>query len=149
MPTQIPCPGCQKALRVPDEAMGKSLLCPVCGLTFTPSSPPGGESPPSPRTHPEAGTGAIAGKPTLARMPAAGGRRFDPDEEDEALRKPPKKSSSGLPLVLLLVGGGLVLVLGLGLLVIGGLLFSWVGMRSKAVQNARVEEQMAAQDQEA
>src|SRR6266568_8453693 len=100
MPTPISCPGCQKALRVPDEALGKSILCPVCGMTFTPSRPPGGESTPSPRTHPEPEKMAIADKPILSRMPAAGDRRFDPDEGDQALRRPPKTSSSGLLLIM-------------------------------------------------
>jgi hypothetical protein len=145
MPTSISCPGCQKALRVPDEALGKSILCPVCGMTFTPSTSPAGEAPPSPRTHPEPEKMAIAGKPALPRMPAAGARRFDPDDEDEALRRPAKKSSSGLLLILLLVGGGLLLVLGLGVLVIGGLLFSWVGMRKASAQ----QEAMAVRDEQA
>lgn len=119
-------------------------------MTFTPSSAPAGELTASPRAHPESDQGAIARKPGLSGMPsAADARRFDPDEEDEPLRRPAKKSSSGLLLILFLVGGGLLLVLGLGVLVIGGLLFSWVGMRSASAQNARLDEQMAAEDRQA
>jgi WD40 repeat protein len=118
-------------------------------MTFTPSNPPAGDSPPSPRTHPESDKGAIADKPGLSRMSAAGERRFDPDQEHDALRTSPKKSSSGLVPVLFLVGGGLLLVLGLGVLVIGGLLFSWVGMRKAATaQQMRAQEEMVAQDQQ-
>ena len=149
MPTQFSCPGCQKLLRVADEAVGTSLLCPVCGVTFTPSNLPGAETPPSPRTNPEADKAAIAGKPGLSRLSAAGNRRFDPDEEDQEFHRPPKQSSGGL-LVLFLVGGGLLLFLGLGVLVVGGMLFSWVGMRkTAAVQQMRAQEELVAQDQQA
>jgi WD40 repeat protein len=151
MPTSISCPGCQKALRVPDQASGKSILCPVCGMTFTPSSPPVSEATLSPRTHSEPDQGAIAGKPALSRMPSADARRFDPDEEDEPLRRPAKKSSSGLLLVLLLVGGGLLLVLGLVVVIFGGMAFFWMSARSSALsaQATAVDEQMVAEDQQA
>lgn len=45
MPLTIPCPQCQRALNVPDEAVGQMVRCPACRNTFvlerpTPSAPP-------------------------------------------------------------------------------------------------------------
>ena len=51
MPIQISCPACGRALRVPDELIGKPVKCPSCYQQFTgsvdtrpPAAPDGGES---------------------------------------------------------------------------------------------------------
>jgi predicted Zn finger-like uncharacterized protein len=51
MPIQINCPSCNRALRVPDELLGKNVKCPTCGTTFTasaegPAPAPVAEQPP-------------------------------------------------------------------------------------------------------
>jgi len=44
MQNTIPCPNCQRELRVPDQLIGKLVKCPACSTTFTASlsepSPP-------------------------------------------------------------------------------------------------------------
>jgi len=44
MQNTIPCPSCQRELRVPDQLIGKLVKCPACSTTFTASlsepSPP-------------------------------------------------------------------------------------------------------------
>jgi hypothetical protein len=42
----VPCPSCNRELRVPDQLLGKLVKCPACSTTFaanlSPPSPPGG-----------------------------------------------------------------------------------------------------------
>ncbi len=44
MQNTIPCPSCQRELRVPEQLIGKLVKCPACATTFTASlsepSPP-------------------------------------------------------------------------------------------------------------
>lgn len=63
MPIEFPCPGCQKTLRVPDDAAGKSAKCPQCGaVALVPmSGSTVGAVPPPP------------GAPNLGGNPFAGG----------------------------------------------------------------------------
>src|SRR4029077_15339347 len=37
MQNTIPCPSCQRELRVPDQLIGKLVKCPACSTTFTAS----------------------------------------------------------------------------------------------------------------
>jgi len=51
MQNTIPCPSCQRELRVPDQLLGKLVKCPACSTTFTatlspPVSPTGGDAKP-------------------------------------------------------------------------------------------------------
>lgn len=45
MPLLLKCPSCERALRVPDELLGKKVKCPSCGTTFEAEPPP--SEPPS------------------------------------------------------------------------------------------------------
>lgn len=46
------CPSCSRALRVPDDLLGKNVKCPTCGTTFLAAAesapPPAEEEPPAP-----------------------------------------------------------------------------------------------------
>jgi predicted Zn finger-like uncharacterized protein len=64
MPTQINCPSCSRALRVPDDLLGKNVKCPTCGTTFV----AGAEAPPEEEPAPQ--------RPARAPAPP-------PDEDDE------------------------------------------------------------------
>jgi hypothetical protein len=51
MQNTVPCPSCNRELRVPDQLLGKLVKCPACSTTFTanlsqPSSPTGQEANP-------------------------------------------------------------------------------------------------------
>src|SRR5205823_6394324 len=48
MPSTINCPSCSRALRVPDELLGKNVKCPTYGTTFSASADaePPAEAPP-------------------------------------------------------------------------------------------------------
>src|SRR5260370_7054686 len=35
MQNTVPCPSCQRELRVPDQLLGKLVKCPACSTTFT------------------------------------------------------------------------------------------------------------------
>jgi len=67
MTIRFRCAECRRKLKVPDEALGKKVQCPVCGARFIgrtePSPPPVNESPPD-HAHAEAA-------PVAAREPAA------------------------------------------------------------------------------
>lgn len=60
MPIQINCPSCNRALRVPDELLGKNVKCPTCGTTFTASAEP---SPPDEEPAPRSSARAPAPPP--------------------------------------------------------------------------------------
>ncbi len=53
MQNTVPCPKCNRELRVPDQLLGKLVKCPACSTTFTaslapPLTPPADEANPDP-----------------------------------------------------------------------------------------------------
>jgi predicted Zn finger-like uncharacterized protein len=97
MPIQINCPSCSRALRVPDELLGKDVKCPTCGTTFTASA----EGPaPAP----------VAEQPL---SPPPGRRPAPPDEYDEGPPETERRRSPRRREYLQPHRGAAVLVLGI------------------------------------
>jgi hypothetical protein len=76
MPVVIVCPKCQRKVRVPSKALGKTVRCPVCGDTFEartdePTPPP--VAPPEVEEAPEAPPAASSEPPA----PKSDGRRVE------------------------------------------------------------------------
>jgi hypothetical protein len=69
MPEVFNCPRCDRKLRVPEELLGKSVKCPTCGETWTPTVAAAGGTAPRPA---EAEGEIAAGESTLQRPPARG-----------------------------------------------------------------------------
>jgi predicted Zn finger-like uncharacterized protein len=101
MPITTSCPSCSRALRVPDDLLGKNVKCPTCGTTFLAAGesapPPAEEEPPA---------------PAPARRPAP------PDDYDDGPaaeeRRPARRRSSLQP-----HRGQIILILGILALVTG------------------------------
>lgn len=105
MTLSVKCPGCQKALQVPDSAAGKAVKCPLCGQLFkvpgvaaapvaAPAPPP---APPAPRPPAPQPTKI----PDMAPEPPRAARRVPPPppEEDELeLEEPSAPASSFEPI---------------------------------------------------
>jgi hypothetical protein len=86
MPELIPCPQCQRKLKVEDALLGQAVQCPACGTQFA-AEPPVGRPPPRPEPPPPAGGvwdqpgGEPAGRPgryddDYGRPPPPGGRPY-------------------------------------------------------------------------
>ncbi len=138
MPIQINCPSCGRALRLPDELMGKSVRCPGCSTTFL----AGGDEP-APRPQPRVEDEREAPRRPFRRdegydeEPRPSRRSRRDREEDDYDDRPPRRErdrdfrSGGPPgtppgkaqavAILTLVGGivaalgGLVYAVGSGL----------------------------------
>jgi predicted Zn finger-like uncharacterized protein len=91
MPVRISCPSCNKALRVPDDSLGRKVRCPACSTAFTAEAPPeeetegiqtaptSGAAAPEPGSDEEENEGVQQGPvPRRKRPPAA-----EEEEEDE------------------------------------------------------------------
>jgi hypothetical protein len=95
MPTQVRCPFCDRALRVPDELLGRLVKCPGCATTFTaesekprPPAPEREEEGPEPEA-PARRRDAIRGREDF---PGPGATRPERDwEEDEGPRPRPRR----------------------------------------------------------
>jgi hypothetical protein len=60
MAVTLECPSCGRALRVPNELLGKAVCCPECRTTFTgPPEPAAPAPPPEPAASPAPGVGPL------------------------------------------------------------------------------------------
>ena len=97
MPTQINCPSCSRALRVPDELLGKNVKCPTCSTTFEASAEGPPPAPPEEEELPVA---------PPARRPAPPDDYDEPQEEE---RRPRRRRREHLEPH----RGGMIMVLGI------------------------------------
>ena len=81
MPQVVKCSECQRALRVPDEFLGRRVRCPSCGTEFTATAPDAAEDEDSPGIVPEAPPPKREERESRRRRP--GRRRHEDDAEDE------------------------------------------------------------------
>ena len=74
MPVRISCPSCNKALRVPDDSLGRKVRCPACSTAFT-AEAPSEEETEGIQTAPTSDSGAAASETD--------------EEESDAIQKEP------------------------------------------------------------
>jgi predicted Zn finger-like uncharacterized protein len=138
MPEQIKCPQCERALRVPENLLGKKVKCPTCAATFTATiaseTPPRAESPAQ-----EEETFQVAGEPAPPAKgedaaPTQRRRRSESVDDDEEENEPEEEEYDERPRRRRKRGrqaphrGTLILVLGILSLVVCGLLgpVAWI-----------------------
>jgi predicted Zn finger-like uncharacterized protein len=108
MPVRISCPACNKALRVPDDSLGRKVRCPACTTAFTaeaPAPPPEEEgeaiqtAPSSTRAAPQPGPGEEEDEgiqtgpvPKRKRRPAQDEEQEDEDAPRRGRRRGPSDS---------------------------------------------------------
>jgi predicted Zn finger-like uncharacterized protein len=121
MQNTVPCPSCNRELRVPDQLLGKLVKCPACSTTFTanltpPVSSMGQEASPNPYPPDRQ-------PPPLEDVP----EDMDNVEEDENYEPRPKRSRRRRRFYVE-HRGGLVLTLGILSLVVCGFLgpVAWI-----------------------
>ncbi len=118
MQTTIPCPSCQRELRLPEYLLGKLVKCPVCGMTFTASL-----EPPAVIREPIQPAGRSNPSPTLEDYPEESPDWNQEDYEDRPPRRRPRRTRYFTP-----HRGGAILTLGILSIVICGLLgpIAWI-----------------------
>ncbi|HJZ53594.1 MAG TPA: hypothetical protein VKE74_01465, partial [Gemmataceae bacterium] len=106
MPLRLTCPGCQRVVSVPDDAVGKTLTCPGCRTPFV-----------VPAVEPEPGVLQAGDEPRPSRDEEEDDRprkrAVRDDEDDRPRRKPKKKTRAkcGPPWGLIAgIGGGLLAI---------------------------------------
>lgn len=134
MSTLVICPECQRKLRVPESAAGKSMRCPGCKAVL-----PGSKKTSTEETE-ETSAKAVQRETREAASARPSPRKsvrkteaFD-DEEDRPRRKR-TRTRQGMPagLIYALIGGGGLLIL---LLVIGGIALRLFSGRDKTIPDA-------------
>ena len=89
---EIPCPNCEKTLKVPDSVFGKKIKCKYCGEPFVAADPDADEKPRKAAVKPSKPGGAVAKKkeePKPEEKPAAPAPyKFQDDDEDAMGAKP-------------------------------------------------------------
>ena len=81
MPFKVSCPGCRKALQVPDEVAGKRAKCPACGQAFVVPRPPAASAPAESKT-------SWFDEAMNDPFPAAAKPAANPDRQDAASQPP-------------------------------------------------------------
>ena len=90
---EIPCPNCEKTLKVPDSVFGKKIKCKYCGEPFVADDPDADEAPRKAAVKPSKPGGAVAKpkkeEPKPEEKPAAPAPyKFQDDDEDAMGAKP-------------------------------------------------------------
>jgi len=95
MPTvEIPCPNCEKALKVPESVFGKKIKCKDCGHAFVVRDPsaPKSSGPTKPGGPSKPGGASVKAKkeeePKEEQKPAASTYKFEDDEDEGAKPNP-------------------------------------------------------------
>jgi predicted Zn finger-like uncharacterized protein len=107
----IPCPSCQRSLRVPENLLGQAVKCPSCAHLFTAPEQVEEEAPLRPAAPPERPSARPAAPPEYDDEPRPFRRRMrdeDYDDEEDASRRrrgSEKPSKVQAISVMILVGG--------------------------------------------
>ncbi|MBP3959981.1 hypothetical protein J8F10_32470 [Gemmata sp. G18] len=89
--TEIPCPNCDKTLKVPDSVFGKKIKCKHCGHPFVVEDPDAAPTRPAKAPKPGGAAGAQAKKPVPKKeepKPADAPYKFQDDDDDDDGAKP-------------------------------------------------------------
>jgi hypothetical protein len=87
---ELPCPSCEKSLKVPDTVFGKKIKCKHCGHAFVVEDPEEAAPKKSAAKPSKPGGAAVKAKPKEEPKPQAPPKRpFDDDEDDDGAAPKP------------------------------------------------------------